>query len=185
MNKKIIVKEKVTKAVYIIKCPICFEKREVSYYAVSNLHHGNIHGYCKLCSPIMQAKTKLDKRDDSKQVDLLRCTVCNLNIKMTSDYKYFMIKKFGNNFICIDCQIAKRKSYREENELNGLSIKSVKPKVQIKLFGCILQEERNCRCSLGRRCKHYLDCLDATIDLDWDGFTAVGPGHPKDYDWQL
>ncbi len=182
MNKKIVVKEKVTKAVYVIRCPICFEKREVSYHAVSNLHHGNIHGYCKLCSPIMQAKTKLDKRDDSKQIDSLRCIVCNLDIKMTSDYKYFMTKKFGDSFICIDCQIAKRKSYREENELNGLSVRSVESRVQIKMFGCILQEGKSCRCLLGHKCKHYLDCLDATIDLGWKGFTATGLGHPKEND---
>lgn len=180
-------KEKAVDLEYIIECPLCWEKRIVTYHTKLRIQSGNGQGYCKICSQLIRSRTKLNNTGDVKKTSLLECIKCGLEIHVVPNYRYAMLKQYGDDYVCIECRIAERMALREINS-NGDILKKKAVPSQIKLFGCILKKENNAfnsnRCTLGRKCKHYLECLDAVIGLGWHGFTAIGDGHPKEYDWQ-
>ena len=173
--------EKTLDSKYVIKCPLCWRRRRVSSPTRSDLPNS----YCKQCNPIIQARLKWGKGDKSKRNTSMRCISCGSYIKMSIDYKYRMTRKWGQDYVCIECQIIQQKSFREVNLTKPILDTSI---TEIKVFGCTLKREKldfdSRRCKLGRKCKHYLECLDLTIDMGWPGFSAIGPGHLKDYDWE-
>jgi len=180
-------KERAADLDYVIECPLCWEKRIATYHTKLRIQSCNSQGHCKICSQLIRTKTKLNSTDIAKKTGLLKCLDCGLEISVTPNYRYAMLKEYGDNYVCIDCRIAERVALREINCNEATLIKEAVPS-QIELFGCILKKENNTfnsnRCALGRKCKHYLECIDAVINLGWDGFTAIGEGHLKEDDWQ-
>jgi hypothetical protein len=177
-------RKKVADLKYIVECPICREKRVVSYPTKLRIQSGNSQGYCETCSRLMRTKTRLNNTDDSKKTDLLKCSECGLDIRVVPSYRYSIHKQYKDNYKCIDCRLAERKLIRKTNSNKAALIKEAVSN-QIELFGCVLKKEdsvfNSSRCTLGCRCKYYLECLDAVINLGWVGFSAVGIGHPKEY----
>ena len=177
-------KENVLDLGYTVECPLCWRKRIVTYHTMASIRNGNNPGYCGVCSNLKFIKGRLARTDIKKKTYSLKCVRCGHDIHVLESYMYRKRKEYGDNFICVDCLIAGRIELRELNRATKATPTTIKlVPLQIEAFGCILKEGRNCRCVLGRKCKHYLECLDKTIELNWDGFTAVGEGHLKDYDW--
>jgi len=175
--------ERVANLMFIVECPLCQEKREISYQFNIRIQNNLNTEHCKVCARLIRARELLKKTNNIKKTSLIKCSVCNLNIKVTPSYKYDMTIRHKEDYVCIDCRIAKQIALREINVNNDKVIKKEEEVNEISLFDCILKKRDDLinsnRCSLGRKCIHYLDCLDAVINLGWQGFSAIGVGYPK------
>ena len=173
----------ITDCFFKVVCPLCYEKRLVSYQCNRSIKNGDSKGYCKTCSRLKMAFAKFK---DAKNKGAVRfCFSCRKEIFVAP------INKKGN-FICIDCRINKRIALREKHikevleEEERPAVKNKKKLKSISLFGCVLTEQRKrngqfnySRCKLGDKCRYFWFCLNKISHLDWKGFTAAGKGHLK------
>lgn len=181
-----------TKRVYPVICPVCHEKREVSYqswFAISNkISTGN----CKTCGRLIMARVKLEATK-SKTVTA-RCISCEKDILVSKwHHTRYGASKDVDGYVCIYCLIDQRKKLRGKHEkekikpYDGKQAQTKGPE-KFSFFGCTLTEKKlhkeegvsvSSRCKLGETCKYFLICLNKAIEKNWKGFTAVGPGHLK------
>jgi len=176
---------------YIRTCPICNERRFITYNSNTAIKNGTSNGYCTICSRLKMAQAKFDSsRIKSKKI---KCFACNKDIPMSKHFYNSFIKSSElSEFVCFQCLINRRMALREENKLA-----EIQPYIGSKVFfkdqdnntlllhGCILTKQKKSsntifvskRCNLGWKCKYFIDCLSKVSKLKWPGFTAVGKGH--------
>ena len=180
--------------VYKVVCPLCFEKREVSYQSKSAVVNKRAKGYCKTCSRLKMslAKFKLYASNETT----MNCQSCNCDIPVTKSYKSYYEKHNDSSYTCFSCLLNERIFLREENikkeikKYEGNQFKKSKSPETIKMFGCVLTEQQHKqnghffdskRCDLADHCVHFYSCLDKISHLGWKGFTSSGEGSPIEF----
>lgn len=176
-------KRRVADLKFIIECPLCREKRIVSYQFNLRIQNNFNTKHCKVCASLLRTRDLLKKTSNSKKTSSIRCSVCNQDIKVTPSYRYDMLVRNKDEYVCIDCRFAKQIALREIN-INKEAVEKEEVN-EISLFNCKLKRKdgdsiNSNRCSLGRKCIHYVDCLGVVSNLGWQGFSATGVGYyPK------
>lgn len=179
--------------VYPITCPLCHEKREVSYQSKMAIKYGKVKGYCEICARLQMSLNKIELGKDKSSK--FYCHACKKDVLVSKGYEKHYRRFNKGKFICIHCLIKERIALRDKHEKQGIKpYKDTQKKIaknlqSFSMFGCTLTEQKmkringisiSSRCKLGTNCKYFLFCLNKVVDYEWKGFTAKGLGHPKD-----